>query len=109
MLPNYNRTKVIQEFFSKLLFIQNTMIPLVSETVHSLKYNEQKFKIKAHSEWIILLAIFLVIFGIIIPMFLISCEKVTRLTEYSLLGFTMLPYIVGLFYLLKIVGNLKTP
>jgi hypothetical protein len=107
MSSTFDRTKVIPEFFNKLLLIQASMTEQVSESVHTLKYNEQTFRIKEHSIIIVIFSIFLIIFGIIIPMFLLTVNKEFIIVQRILLFVTMIPYIYGLLYLLQVMRCLQ--
>ncbi len=100
---------LVQDFFMRVKYIEDTLMPKMVEVESKLEFYEKKFQIKNHGLTIIITAIFIFIFGIIVPLFLQTWQKTPhiRSIEIILLISTMLPYIIGLFYLLKKVSGLK--
>lgn len=104
---NYER--LVQDFFMRVKYIEDTLMPKMVEIESKLEFYEKKFKIKQHGLAIIITAIFIFIFGIIVPLFLQTWQKTPhiRFIEIILLVSTMSPYIIGLFYLLKKISGLR--
>ncbi len=96
-------SQFVSDFFAQVQFIQSQIIPELSEKSYKLNFHENKFKIKTHLIQAFLMAIFILVFGIFLPLFIHLYFKppYVKQIELVLLIITVLPYLYILLYYLK--------
>jgi len=104
-----NFPQFVADFFTQVQFIETQIIPELSEKSYKLNFYENKFKIKTHLTQAFLMAIFVLVFGIFLPLFIHLYFKppYIKQIELTLLIITLLPYLYYLLYYLKKILELE--
>jgi len=102
-----NFSQFVSDFFTQVQFIEIQIIPELKEKSYKLNFYENKFKIKTRLIQVFLMAIFVLVFGIFLPLFIHLYFKppYIKQIELTLLIITLLPYLYYLLcYLKKTLG-----
>jgi hypothetical protein len=104
-----NHPQFISEFFTQVQFIETRIIPELSEKSYKLHLHEHKFKIKTRLIPAFFIAIFILVFGIFLPLFIHLYSKPTYIKqiELTLVIITFLPYLYYLLWGLKKILELE--
>lgn len=104
-----NFPQYVADFFTQVQFIETQIIPELSEKSHKLNFYENKFEIKTHLIQSFLMAIFILVFGIFLPLFIHLYFKppYIKQIELTLLIITLLPYLYYLLCYLKKILELE--
>ncbi len=96
-------SQFVTDFFTQVQFIEARIIPELSEKSYKLNFYENKFKIKTHLIQAFFIAIFILVFGIFLPLFIHLYFKppYIKQIELVLLIITVLPYFYILLHYLK--------
>ena len=108
-IPRIDYNSTLQEFFTKIKQIQEDIIPKIKENKVVIKTNENQYKIKSMSLWILAVTGLIFIFGIIVPIIINSYISPPRTVELTILMLTMLPYLCGLYLLMRKICGLEMP
>lgn len=98
-----NFSKSVADFFTQVQFIETQIIPELNEKSYKLYFYKNKFKIKTRLIQAFLMAVFILVFGIFLPLFIHLYFKppYIKQIELGLLIITVLPYLCILLYYLK--------
>ena len=99
----FNFSQYVADFFAQVQFLETQIIPELNEKSYKLNFHENKFKIKTHLIQAFLMAIFILVFGIFLPLFIHLYFKppYIKQIELCLLIIPVLPYLCILLYYLK--------
>jgi len=111
VIHNIDYGFILRDFFSKVVHIEQQLIPKAKENLRTLTTYGKDFKLKKRTLIVLSFAVFIFVFGIIIPMLLSAYAKPPTIKSLELWLFitTMLPYLAGLFYLISVVSSLNQP
>lgn len=110
VIENYRH---VEAFFIKVDFIQKNLVPEIRECRTLLNMYKNEFKLRSRSRVLLLIALFVFILGIVLPVFggVFFTEKIKYRMQIEVTAsiLTLLPYIVGLVYLVIVVSRLHLP
>jgi len=101
----------LRNVFDKIARVKAQLLPTAQESVETLTKYETKFKLKKRAMWVLSWAVFILVVGITLPMVMNAYAKPPRIKSLELwiFGLTMLPYLIGLIYLIRVVSGLNQP
>jgi hypothetical protein len=106
----FNYPQFVADFFTQVQFIETQIIPELSEKSYKLNFYENKFKIKTHLVFAFIFAIFMLVAGIFLPLYIHLWNERPYIKEIELvlLIITVLSYFCLLLYFLKKTLELKS-
>ena len=98
-------------FFQRVDIIQQYAIPRIEDASHKVRFYEGKFRIKRFTIMVLILTLFVTVFGVFLPLFMQLYFKppLIEVVQLVLLIITMLPYLVLVLYGLAKVLKLDMP
>jgi len=105
--PRVDYGSVLSHFFSKIVHIEQHLIPTAKENLITLTTHEKHFKLKSKTLWVLGSAFFVFTCGIMLPMVITTYAKrpFIRSLELTLFVLTMIPYLLGFSYLISVVSR----
>lgn len=109
----YDYYQELETFFSKVDYIQHNLIPDIFECRTFLNLYKGEFKLKSRTILVLIVAVFVFLCGIILPLIMTAYFwknfKYRRFFEIFIFVSTILPYLLGLLFLINLVVGLKVP
>ncbi len=105
----FNFPRFVADFFAQVQFLETQIIPELNEKSHKLNFFENRFKIKTRLTEAFFVALFILVFGISLPLYFHLYYKppYIKKIELILLVITLFPYFYYLLYYLKKIFGLE--
>lgn len=106
---SFNFAKPVNEFYNKIIFIQENILPQIAENYSKLTLYQNIFKVKSYLSTSLIISIALLFLGVALPLFISIFYKPPFMkTIELLLLLTLVPYFIGLFILLAKVLEIRS-
>jgi hypothetical protein len=101
--------KIISDFFEKVIFIEDTIIPQIKDLSFKMNVFEKQFNIKQYSIIILIFSFFMLIVGIFLPLYIYLYWKppYIKSVELTLLIIYVISYAVPILIFLKKAVGMK--
>ena len=109
-LPKIDFIQLVKDFFQRVDYIEKNIITLLKDYSYKFDLYQKKFNIKHIVTSALSLSLFILIFGIFLPLFIEiynTNHQHVKKFEIGLLVLTMLPYLFIILYYLKRILEMK--